>query len=162
MCLREGYNILDESLDVESNECDKTIDETIEELQKISTMDTFWNACNSVQGLAILAMPLVTLFGGYWFIFGVIAIALLSNYTSKILIECLYEESPNKGRIRVRNTYADIGDAFWPKYGRHMVDATKFCELIFAVSRRQDGEHHGGHWSVSSAVKFGHSSRKLQ
>jgi len=134
MRLREGYNILDESLDVESNECDKTIVETIEELQKISTMDTFWNACNSVQGLAILAMPLVTLFGGYWFIFGVIAIALLSNYTSKILIECLYEESPNKGRIRVRNTYADIGDAFWPKYGRHMVDATKFFELIFVAT----------------------------
>lgn len=134
MPLREGYHKLDESLDLESNNGDKTLDETIEELQKISTMDTFWNACNSVQGLAILAMPLVTLFGGYWFILGIIAIAVLSNYTSKILIECLYQEFPDKGRIRVRNTYADIGDAFWPKYGRHMVDATKFFELLFVAT----------------------------
>ena len=131
---REGYHKLDKSWDLESSEGDKTVDETIEEMKKISTMDTFWNACNSVQGIAILAMPLVTLFGGYWFIFGVIAIAVLSNYTSKILIECLYEEFPEKGRIRVRNTFADIGDAFWPKYGRHMVDAIKFFELIFIAA----------------------------
>lgn len=134
MPLREGYHVLEESLDLDNDGHEKTLDETIEEMKTISTMDTFWNACNSVQGLAILAMPLVTLFGGYWFIFGIIAIAVLSNYTSKILIECLYEEFPGKGRTRVRNTYADIGDAFWPKYGRHMVDATKFFELIFVAT----------------------------
>lgn len=134
MDLREGYSRFDESLELESFEGDKTIDETIEEMQKISTMDTFWNACNSVQGLSILAMPLVTMFGGYWFIVGTIAIALLSNYTSKILIRCLYEECHETGRIRVRNTYADIGDAFWPEYGRHVVDATKFLELIFVAT----------------------------
>lgn len=131
MQLREGYFKLDESLFLENDDRDKTIDETIEELQKISTMDTFWNACNAVQGLAMLSMPLVMMFGGYWFIFGIITIALLSNYTSKILIECLYEDCPQKGRTRVRNTFADIGDAFWPKYERHMVDVTKFLELIF-------------------------------
>lgn len=119
MQLREGYFKLDESLDLENDDRDKTIDETIEELQKISTMDTFWNACNAVQGLAMLSMPLVMMFGGYWFIFGIRTIALLSNYTSKILIECLYEDCPQKGRTRVRNTFADIGDAFWPKYERH-------------------------------------------
>ena len=134
MLLREGYSILEESLDQESEDHGKSLDETMEKMKKISTMDTFWNACNSVQGLAILSMPLVTLFGGYWFIFGITAIALLSNYTSKILIKCLYQEFPGKGRTRVRNTYADIGDAFWPKYGRHMVDATKFFELIFVAT----------------------------
>lgn len=136
MSLREGYNILEESLDLESEFEDhgKSLDETMEEMKKISTMDTFWKACNSVQGLVILSMPLVTLFGGYWFIFGTIAIALLSNYTSKILINCLYQEFPGKGRTRVHNTYADIGDAFWPKYGRHMVDATKFFELMFVAT----------------------------
>lgn len=134
MPLREGYHILEESLDQETDAHEKTLDETLEEMKKISTMDTFWNACNSVQGLTILAMPLVTSFGGYWFIFGITTIAVLSNYTSKILIECLYEEFPEKGRTRVRNTFADIGDAFWPKYGRHVVDATKFFELIFVAT----------------------------
>ena len=134
MSLREGYSIFEESLDLEGEGDEKSLDETMEKMKKISTMDTFWNACNSVQGLTILSMPLVTLFGGYWFIFVVIAIALLSNYTSKILINCLYQECPGKSRTRVRNTYADIGDAFWPKYGRHMVDATKFIELIFVAT----------------------------
>ena len=126
--------MLEESLDLESEDHNTSLDETIENMKKISNMDTFWNACNSVQGLAILSMPLVTLFGGFWLILGIIAIAALSNYTSKILIDCLYEEFPGKGRTRVRNTYADIGDAFWPKYGRHMVDATKFFELIFVAT----------------------------
>lgn len=134
MPLREGYHKLDDSLVLESNERSKSLDETIEDLKKISTMDSFWNACNSVQGISILSMPLVTLFGGYWFIIGIIAVAVISNHTSKILIECLYEEFPGKGRIRVRNTFADIGDAFWPKYGRHMVDVTKFLELIFMAT----------------------------
>ncbi|XP_022783349.1 vesicular inhibitory amino acid transporter-like [Stylophora pistillata] len=134
MPLREGYQILEENLDEESNAHEKTLDETFEEMKKISTMDTFWSACNSVQGLTILAMPLVTSFGGYWLLFGITAIAVLSNYTSKILIQCLYEECPGKGRTRVRNTFADIGDAFWPTYGRHMVDATKFLELIFVAT----------------------------
>lgn len=134
MPLKEGYHILEESLDEESYPHEKTLDETFEEMKKISTMDTFWNACNSVQGLTILAMPLVTSFGGYWFLFGITAIAVLSNYTSKILIQCLYEQFPGKGRTRVRNTFADIGDAFWPKYGRLMVDATKFLELIFVAT----------------------------
>ena len=134
MPLKQGYHILEESLDEESYPHEKTLDETFEEMKKISTMDTFWNACNSVQGLTILAMPLVTSFGGYWFLFGITAIAVLSNYTSKILIQCLYEQFPGKGRTRVRNTFADIGDAFWPKYGRLMVDATKFLELIFVAT----------------------------
>lgn len=134
MPLREGYKILEDSLDPDSERHENSLDETIEKMKTISTMDTFWNACNSVQGLAILSMPLVTLFGGYWFVLGIIAIAVLSNYTSKILIDCLYEEIPGKGRLRVRHTYADIGDAFWPKYGRHMVDATKFFELIFVAT----------------------------
>lgn len=134
MSLREGYKILEDSLDPDSERHENSLDETIKKMKTISTMDTFWNACNSVQGLAILSMPLVTLFGGYWFVLGIIAIAVLSNYTSKILIDCLYEEIPGKGRSRVRHTYADIGDAFWPKYGRHMVDATKFFELIFVAT----------------------------
>ena len=130
---RVGYQELWEEYDRENNN-EKENESLTEQLKLISNLDTFWNACNSVQGLTILSMPLVTLFGGYWFIFGTVCCALLSNYTSKILIECLYEESPGKGRVRVRHTFADIGDAFWPKYGRHMVDVVKFLELLFVAT----------------------------
>ena len=44
MPLKEGYHILEESLDEESYPHEKTLDETFEEMKKISTMDTFWGA----------------------------------------------------------------------------------------------------------------------
>lgn len=110
-----------------------TLDEN-ENLYKISNLDAYWNTCSSVQGMAMLSMPIVVLFSGYWFIFVTIGIAWLSSYTSKILVKCLYEVFPGRGHLRVRETYADIGEAVWPSYGRHLVLVTKFLELIFIAT----------------------------
>lgn len=129
---RTGYHKLEMPAEFAVEQGEEEQEKT--DLGKLSNADTFWNMCNAVLGLSIFAMPLATLYGGCSFIFGSIAIAFLSNYTSKILVRCVYEDSADKGRVRVRNTYADIGDAFWPTYGRHLVDCTKFLELIFISS----------------------------
>lgn len=101
---------------------------------KISNLDAFWNTCSSIQGLGLLAMPLAASYGGYWFILGTIVIAVISCYTSKILVESLYDFHPTKGRTRIRETYSDVGEAFWPQYGRHMVLVAKLLELMFSAS----------------------------
>lgn len=101
---------------------------------KISNVDAFWNTCSSIQGLGLLAMPLSASYGGYWFIVATIAVAALSCYTSKILVETLYDVHPKKGLVRTRQTYAEVGEAFWPKYGRFMVVAFTFVELMFSAS----------------------------
>lgn len=101
---------------------------------RISNLDAFWNTCSSIQGLGVLAMPLAASYGGYWFIISTLAIALISNYTAKILVRCLYEQHHTLGYTRVRETYADVGQAFWPTYGRYMVLVAKFLELLFQAA----------------------------
>lgn len=101
---------------------------------KITNLDAFWNTCSSIQGLGVLAMPLAASYGGYWFIISTIAVAMISNYTAKILVRCLYEQHHTLGYTRVRNTYADVGQAFWPTYGRYMVLVAKFLELLFQAA----------------------------
>ena len=39
-------------------------------------------------------------------------IGLLGNYTGKLLVRLLYEETSDGTRVRVRDTYVDIGEAF--------------------------------------------------
>ncbi|KAK3736378.1 hypothetical protein QZH41_006150 [Actinostola sp. cb2023] len=101
---------------------------------KLANVDALALRIFSIQGLGLLAMPLAASYGGYWFIIGTIAVAACSCYTSKVLIQCLYEEHPTKGRTRIRETYSDVGEAFWPRYGRHMVIVAKFVELMFSAT----------------------------
>ena len=65
--------------------------ESLEE-GKISSLNSFWNICNSIQGVAILAMPYVIKGGGWWSVIAMVIVALISNYTGKILLKCHYEE----------------------------------------------------------------------
>ncbi|XP_031566135.1 vesicular inhibitory amino acid transporter-like [Actinia tenebrosa] len=101
---------------------------------KITNLDAFWNTCSSIQGLGVLSMPLAASYGGWWFIISTIAVALISNYTAKILVRCLYRQHPILGYTRVRKTYADVGQAVWPTYGQYMVLVAKFLELLFQAA----------------------------
>ena len=83
-----------------------------------STFATFWNICNTIQGLPILVIPYAVRNGGYLAILTLLLVAVASNYTGKTIVRCLYETDPQSGkRKRVRNSYADVGDAFLPKIG---------------------------------------------
>ena len=100
-----------------------------------STFATFWNICNTIQGLPILVIPYAVRNGGYLAILTLLLVAAASNYTGKTIVQCLYEIDPKSGkRNRVRNSYADVGNAFLPNIGGHLVLATQFLELLVVAS----------------------------
>ena len=101
----------------------------------VSSFATFWNICNTIQGLPILVIPYAVRNGGYLAILTLLLVAATSNYTGKTIVRCLYEMDLKSGkRKRVRNSYADVGDAFLPNLGGHLVLATQFIELLFVAS----------------------------
>ena len=100
-----------------------------------STFATFWNICNTIQGLPILVIPYAVRNGGYLAILTLLLVAMASNYTGKTIVRCLYETGRHSGkRKRVRNSYADVGNAFLPNIGGHLVLCTQFLELLFVAS----------------------------
>ena len=100
-----------------------------------STFATFWNICNTIQGLPILVIPYAVRNGGYLALLTLLLVAAASNYTGKTIVRCLYEKDSKTGRQRrVRDSYADVGNAFLPKIGGHLILCTQFLELLFVAS----------------------------
>merc|ERR1719427_1853937 len=79
-------------------------------------------------GTGILAMPFVIRLGGYWGIGLIVFIGILGNYSGKVLIRLLYEVNQDGTRVRVRDSYADIGEDVHPKYGRYLVHVVNGIE----------------------------------
>lgn len=100
------------------------------DFSKTSTLQTFWNIFNANQGVAILTMPYVVKNGGYAALLSIVAIAFISDFTNKILIDCLYEYSNDGVEYRVRNSYVEIGEAFSARFGRHLVNAAQIFEQV--------------------------------
>ena len=108
--------------------------ETFAKPEDLTTVcETFWNICNTIQGLPILAIPYTFKSGGWWSLLTLIIVAVASNYTSIILVRSLYEVRDGI-RIRVRSSYMDIGEAFWNKGGRLMVMIFMVVELVFVAT----------------------------
>ena len=99
-----------------------------------STFEAFWNICNTIQGLPILASPFAIRNGGYVSLLTLLVIAGASNYTGQVIVKCLYETSNGGKTKRVRNSYVDIGNAFWFKHGGHMVLITQVLQLLFVAA----------------------------
>ncbi|EDO29538.1 predicted protein, partial [Nematostella vectensis] len=97
---------------------------------KTSNLQTFWNIFNANQGVAILAMPYVIKNGGYASIVSIIATAFISNFTNKRLVQCLYEQASDGSIYRARNSYVEIGEAFSPRFGHHLVNAAQIFEQV--------------------------------
>ena len=121
----------------ESAEADKKFVDDVEAETKqedlTTVFETFWNICNTIQGLPILAIPYTFKVGGWWSLVTLIIIAVASNYTSIILVRSLYEEKDGV-KIRVRSSYMDIGEAFWPNGGKWLVLAVMVIELLFVAT----------------------------
>lgn len=99
-----------------------------------STFESFWNICNTIQGLPILAIPFAIRNGGYVSLLTLLTIAGASNYTGQIIVRCLYETSKEGKSIRIRNSYVDVGNAFWSTYGGYMVLVTQILQLLFVAT----------------------------
>ena len=106
--------------------------------EKITKASAFWNVCNSIQGVAILAMPYIMKAGGWYGVVFICLIAAASNYTGQILIECNYNfvENDDKSstKKRVRESYAEIAEAVWPKGGRILITVLMITELLFMAT----------------------------
>lgn len=108
--------------------------EIAEKPEDLTTVfETFWNICNTIQGLPILAIPYTFQVGGWWSLFTLVVVAIASNYTSIILVRSLYEEKDGV-KVRVRTSYMEIGEAFWPGGGRWLVLSTMVVELLFVAT----------------------------
>ena len=73
------------------------------------------------KGTGTLGIPYAVMQGGYLSLGAIILIAVISNYTGKLIIECLYDKPISEdGRrgVRVRKSYALIGKIIEAQYKR--------------------------------------------
>ncbi|KAJ7353724.1 hypothetical protein OS493_032594 [Desmophyllum pertusum] len=103
--------------------------------QSTSALQASWNVLNLIQGTGTLGVPFAVMQGGYMSLVAIVAISIITNYTGKLIIECLYEKPFNdqgtRG-VRLRNSYAMIGQACWKKYGSAVVCAAQMMQLACA------------------------------
>ena len=109
------------------------LEEEAKSVELTTVFETFWNICNTIQGLPILAIPYTFKIGGWWSLVTLLVIAITSNYTSNIIVKSLYEEKDGV-KIRVRSSYMDIGEAFWPGGGKWLVLMVMVIELLFVAT----------------------------
>ena len=132
---------------------------------KTSNIQTFWNIFNANQGVVILTMPFVVLCGGYLSLLATALVAVISNYTSKKLIKCLYDRDPRTGElVRMRESYEEIGEAFagdfgkWMVYVAMIVEQLSYCTLLLILcgsilhSSFPDSGFNKMHWSMLAFI----------
>ncbi|XP_031566093.1 vesicular inhibitory amino acid transporter-like [Actinia tenebrosa] len=141
-----GYTLL-ENQDTDSNkiihetsnlvnvENSEEIEEESDPEHKLtSTCETFWNICNTIQGLPILAIPYAVKNGGFLALMVMFIIAVTSNYTAQIIVRCLYDKgicADKSKRKRIRNSFVEIGQAFNSRFGGSLVLVTEILQLLF-------------------------------
>ncbi|XP_002159299.1 vesicular inhibitory amino acid transporter [Hydra vulgaris] len=108
--------------------------------KKVSNIQTFWNIFNANQGVVILSMPFVVLSGTYLSLMFTAFVAIISNYTSKKLVRCLYDTDSETGiEVRTRSSYEEIGEAFYGNIGKWMVyiamlvEQLSYCTLLLIL-----------------------------
>ena len=101
-----------DEVEVSRNGDTEFMDDDEKSSHKISSSNAFWNVCNSIQGVAILAMPYVIKGGGWWSVVAMVIVAAISNYTGQILIKCHYEEihEDQSSIVYVRTRYKNISN----------------------------------------------------
>ena len=81
-----------------------------------------WNLVPILAGSAVFSMPYAIVNGGFFSLIFMIVMSLISNVTGVLLLDCLYELSPNSGRRkRARKDLVDIARAIWGRAGAFLV-----------------------------------------
>lgn len=109
---------------------------TTEEIseEKITTFEAFWNICNTVQGLPILSIAYVIQCGGIVSLIAIIFVSSASCYTSYLIVSCMYVCDEEGHIMRVRHSFANIGNAVWIKGGGTLVLVTQLVQLYLICS----------------------------
>lgn len=101
---------------------------------KTTSFEAFWNICNTIQGLPILSIAYVIHCGGFVSLISLFVVASTSCYTSFLIVSCMYICDPEGHVVRVRGSFAEIGNAVWVKRGATLVLITQFVQLILICS----------------------------
>ena len=81
-----------------------------------------WNLLPILAGSAIFSMPFAVVTGGYFSLIFMVVMSLMSDVTGVLLLDCLYEISPNSGRRkRVRKDLVDIARELWGRAGAFLM-----------------------------------------
>ena len=90
-----------------------------------------WNLLPILAGSAIFSMPYAVVTGGYFALVFMVVMSLVSDVTGLLVLDCLYEVSPNSGRRkRVRKDLVDIARTVWGRTGAFMVHFTVVVHLF--------------------------------
>ena len=108
-----------------------------------------------------MALPYAVLKGGLATVIGFPLFALIHWYTGKVMVDCLYDDGEEEKvekedkeeeeeeeeeeiskkslrltyKLRVRNSFSDLGDVLWPQYGNVLLDVLQSIDLlILAIS----------------------------
>ena len=100
-----------------------------------STWKATMNLLNYIEGVGLLALPYSIKKGGITAVISLFLLPIISWYAGKVLVESLYDIEDKKGKIRVRSTWNEIGDAIYPKYAGKIVAWNQDIGFVFiAVS----------------------------
>ena len=100
-----------------------------------STWKATMNLINYIEGVSLLALPYSIKKGGITAVISLFLLPIISWYAGKVLADSLYDSDEKKGKIRVRSTWKEIGDAIYPKYAGKIVAWTQDIDFVFiAVS----------------------------
>ena len=76
-------------------------------------------------------MPFAVYYGLYLCVFVITVIAVVSSFTAKKLVRCLYETDSETGeQLRVRGTYEEVGESAGGPYIKFLVYVTITIEQI--------------------------------
>ena len=92
---------------------------------------TYNTCCFLDAGTGTLGVPFAVMQGGYMSLVAIIVISVITDYTGKLIIECLYEkpfdDQQDRG-VRLRNSYAPIG-----KLSKQCVKRTNYSRSRDAI-----------------------------
>ena len=98
-----------------------------------STWKATMNLLNYIEGVGLLALPYSIKKGGITAVISLFLLPIISWYAGKVLVESLYNNDEKKGKIRVRSTWKEIGDAIYPKYAGKIVAWNQDIGFVLAA-----------------------------
>ena len=98
-----------------------------------STWKATMNLINFIEGVALLALPYSIKKGGITAVILLFLLPINYWYAGKVLADSLYNSDEKKGKIRVRSTWKEIGDAIYPKYAGKIVAWNQHIGFVLAA-----------------------------
>ena len=98
-----------------------------------STWKATMNLINFIEGVALLALPYSIKKGGITAVILLFLLPINYWYAGKVLADSLYNSDEKIGKIRVRSTWKEIGDAIYPKYAGKIVAGTLTFGFVFVA-----------------------------